>query len=57
VCGQRAEIFMELDGEYMDGESVTTGAFASGLTCFYCQLMFEGSEESDYFRLNSQLWG
>ncbi|MFA7310207.1 MAG: hypothetical protein WC050_04875, partial [Candidatus Paceibacterota bacterium] len=56
VCGQTAILICELDGEYMDGEAVTTGAFVVGMKCHYCDSDVSGYEKIDYLKLDELLY-
>ena len=56
ACAQAAVLYCEVEGEYMDGEAVTTGASAQSLACHFCGLRLDGYEEVDHFDLSGQLY-
>ena len=57
ACQNHAILFCELDGEYMDGVAVTTGAYVVGLECRFCGLELRGGDKIDHFRLNRFFYG
>jgi hypothetical protein len=57
ACENPAILFCEVDGEYMDGEAVTTGAYVSGLECRFCDIVLNAYDEVDYFDLHKYLYG
>lgn len=56
ACEQCAVLLCEVDGEYVDGEAVVTGAFVVQLDCMFCGIKLEGHEQIDYFHLDQQLY-
>ena len=55
ACENEAILTAEVDFDYDDGNVWPTGAFVSGLKCFYCKLEIEDYDEIDHLELHDYI--
>lgn len=56
VCGEPSVLICARDFELVDGQAIATGAYVTGLRCFFCDLEINGYEQIEYFDLEKSLY-